>query len=136
MKKLISVLLSLVVLTGCAFAGPPTLAEQQRHCEKILWYEQKQFSLDQIGITLRVLRGKDMKDKMAWGSMQLTDHGPDIEILATDDYEPSMSAKERRHQQEEVVIHELLHILMVQCGVPQTAQDTIIEAIRPGVRLP
>jgi hypothetical protein len=137
MKKLLTTLAILLTLVGCtppAFAD--TIAQEQRRCEKILWYEQKQLALEQLGITLHVLRAKDMKDKAVWGSMRITDDGPVIEIRATEDYQPAMSAKERRHQQDEVVIHELLHILLIQCGVPNPAQDTIIEAIRPGVRLP
>lgn len=124
------------VLTPSYGGSLPTLVAQQKRAEAVLWFEQKQFQLDQITMTIKVLRAKDMKEKTAWGAMELHSNGPYIEILAEDDYEPAMTVKERKHQLDEIVVHELLHVLMIQQGVPHDAQDSIIEAVRPGVKIP
>jgi hypothetical protein len=135
MKRLLLTLLLAFGMTSCA-ASLGSLERQTEHCAKLLQYEQKQFGIEQIYISLQVKREKDMKEKNVWGSMSVTDGVPRIEITALEDMPPGMSAKDRRHQQDEIVVHELLHVILIQHGVPEEVQDDIIEAIRPGVRLP
>ena len=134
-RLLLSLILSLALCTGCV-AGLDSLTKQTQHCQKLLWYEQKQFNVDQIYMTVVVKRAKDMTHLNAWGSVDFPPSGPVIEIMAMEDYTAGMSAKERQHQQDEVVVHEVLHVVLTREGVPMQAQDEIIEAIRPGVRLP
>lgn len=113
-----------------------SLVTQQHRAERTMWFEQKQFGLDKIYMTIHVRSAKAMHEKNCWGSMHLTPDGPDIEVMAMEDYTAGMSRAERRRHQKEVVAHEILHVLMIRTGVPNSAQDSIIEAVRPGVRIP
>jgi hypothetical protein len=136
MKRLLLTLLLAFSLTACA-KSLGSLERQTEHCAKLLQYEQKQFGIEQIYISIQVKHPKDMKDKNIWGDMFISPEGlPQIEILAQEDFPPGMSAKDRRHQQDEIVVHELLHVVLIQHGVPEQVQDDLIEAIRPAVRLP
>lgn len=128
--------LLILFLVPAHSASLPPLETQQKRAEQVLWYEQKVFGLDQVFTTIVVLRSKDMKAKDAWGSMTITPGGPVIEIMALQDYQPGLTIKELKHQQDEIVIHELLHVLLTSIGVPQNFQDAIIESVRPGVKLP
>ena len=135
---MIKKLLTTILLLGCnlTLLLGDSLAVQQHRVEQVLWYEQKQFGLDQIYITVQVLPGKAMTTPNVWGSMVLSPAGPVIEIRAMEDYTAGMTVLERRQHQKEIVVHEVLHVLMLQKGVPVEAQDVIIEAVRPGVRIP
>ena len=139
MKRFLLSFLIPLILSSCAVAplrGEDSLAKQTRHCQKVLWYEQKQFELDQVYMTVQVKHPATMTDHYAWGTVHLEPGGPVIEIMAMEDYPAAMSVKERRHQQDEIVVHEVLHILLIKAGVPTENQDPIIEAVRPGVRVP
>lgn len=135
MKKLLTSLF-IALLCGAAPPPVPSLAAQTRHCEKVLWFEQKQFDLAQFYMTIQVKRAKDMKHPNAWGAVELSNSGPVIEIMAMEDYNAGMTLAERQHHQDEVVVHEVLHVVLIREGVPSEVQDAIIEAIRSGVKLP
>lgn len=103
----------------------------------MLWYEQKQFGYEDWLVHLYVKRAKDMPPAV-WGITRFDtkDHLIEMDILAQEDYQSGMSDKEKQYQQREVVVHEFLHLVMEKVGVPEKAQDEIIEAVRPGVKLP
>lgn len=117
------------LLTGSMLGQ--TLAEQTAHCGKVLWFYQKQASLTNVFMEIKVLRREQVKEKNAWGSIEYTPGGPVIEIVALQDFPTQMSMRERKKMQEVIVRHEILHAVLKTVGVPDTAQDSLIDTLLP-----
>lgn len=129
------IMLLLFVCSRPPNAPAPTLAQQTSHLEDVLWYNQQLFHLEAAYISISAKHGKDMASHTAWGDVHADASGsPEIEILALEDYPPAIPFAQRQVLQNEVVMHEVLHVVLREIGVPDAAQDTIIKTLRPVMR--
>lgn len=128
MKQLFIILLFPVLL----IAG--SLDQQTARLSKILWENQKQFKLTEIWVDVKVKHSKDMKCTYCWGDEYNDESGSHIEVMAKEDFPPSFPQGKRDKFQNEILQHEVLHIVMTRLGVPDQAQDGIIEGLRPAMQ--
>lgn len=108
------------------------LRSEQRQVEKELWRQEQTLGLTNVYFNIHVRRLKDMVRKNVWGDLDLETH--EIEILATEDFPNAMPRSARDRFQKEIVKHEVLHIKLKTMGVPDEAQDDIIEGLRPAIK--
>lgn len=126
-------ILTLLLLTGTMYAA--SLSEQTARLNKALWVNQKLFGLTDLFIVLEVKHPAGMQVQGVWGDMFVKDGLPYVEVVALEDFPPSFPAAKRIAMQNKILQHEVMHIVMTQLGVPDKAQDALIEGLQPGMQV-
>lgn len=129
MKRIITLLILAVTLSAAS------LSEQTTRLNKVLWVNQKLFGLTNLYIEMEVKHPSDMQAKGVWGDTFIKDGIPHIEILAVEDFPPAFPIADRAAMQNKTLQHEVMHIVMIQLGVPDKAQDALIEGLQPGMQV-
>lgn len=134
MKK--AFLLAGLLLASARGGDLPSLEKQHATLEKTLWKLQKEYALTDVYIDLYVRKWDEMYGRGNWGTTWkdgLTGLWR-IEILAAESYPKQTPAKKITEHQQKTLQHEALHLVLIREGVPEQAQDGLIEAIQPHVR--
>lgn len=109
---------------------------QTERLTKELWKIQKQFGLSKFQVTVHSAREVDMDNCGCWGSTEISSGPPIILIIRTQDMPSSIPQTDRIAFQNEILQHEVMHIVLTSVGVPSDFQDTLIHRLQPSMIKP
>ena len=132
MFRLIALALALLFPTFAA----DTIPQQQARLNKVLFRVQRQFGLEDWQILMEVKRQADAREKGVWGDCWVDDDGAHVESVALQDYAASRPPRAARKFQNNVLQHEMMHLLLTREGMPHEAQDLAIRTLQPFMKKP
>lgn len=137
MKRL---LLALVVAGLFPLQAAPSLADQTKALQKVLWEDQVLAGLKNAYIDVNVLPAAKMLDTdgkqcQCWGLVFANKLGYHVQVLDAQEFPKNFPAKLIAQHQREVVAHEVLHIVFGANKMPDDVQDQFIEAVLPMLRV-
>jgi hypothetical protein len=145
MKSILSILGITTLVLGSVFGAmryqdvrlqnESTEAQTER-LTKELWKLQNQFGLTKYEAMVHASRTSDMHDCGCLGSTELGVGVPNILIMRTQDMPASIPQEDRIAFQNEVLQHEVMHIVLTEVEVPQDFQDKLIHRLQPSMVKP
>lgn len=118
-----------------------SLQQQQERLTQEVWKLQDQFNLRTGSVRVEVRRGQDMledgKPCGCWGYGNYIENGDySIAIEAMEDMPQAQPWAYRRQFQNEILQHEVMHIVLTALEVPAGFQDRLIKRLQPSLREP